>query len=53
LPAKVITVSLGIATADDTMTFMSYEELIKHADLALYKAKDQGRNQVQAFNEVV
>ena len=38
-----ITVSIGLTTSDD---FLSVEELIKRADMALYKAKNGGRNQV-------
>lgn len=53
LPDKVITLSLGIAIADDTTTLTSYEDLIKQADLALYKAKEKGRNQVQIFDNIV
>jgi diguanylate cyclase (GGDEF)-like protein len=51
LPARRVTVSLGVATSQDSATVVSLEELIKHADLALYKAKEQGRNQVQFFSE--
>ena len=38
-----ITVSIGLTTTVDTL---SVEELIKHADEAMYKAKNGGRNQV-------
>lgn len=51
LPARVITVSLGAATLGDTATLHSLEQLIKYADRALYRAKEQGRNQVQFFSE--
>ncbi len=43
LPAQMVTLSLGVATLTATI---SHEELIKHADMALYKAKEQGRNRV-------
>ena len=52
LPAQIVTLSLGVATSEDTTTLVSYEKLIQYADMALYKAKDQGRNQVQSFSEV-
>ena len=39
-----VTVSLGVAPLSKQTS--SYEELITHADLALYQAKAQGRNQV-------
>ena len=52
LPKQIITLSLGVATSEGT-NLDSYEELIKNADLALYKAKEQGRNQVQSFNEMM
>jgi len=39
-----VTASLGVAQLSSTET--NYEELITHADSALYQAKAQGRNQV-------
>jgi diguanylate cyclase (GGDEF)-like protein len=51
LPARIVTMSLGVATSEGITTSVSYEELIKHADMALYKAKHQGRNQVNFFSE--
>lgn len=48
-PSDMVTVSLGVATLDNG-ALDSYEDLIKQADDALYKAKDSGRNQVQVFN---
>jgi diguanylate cyclase (GGDEF)-like protein len=48
LPAKVITLSIGTTTsrgfATDPNT--SHEKLIRDADLALYQAKEKGKNQV-------
>lgn len=52
LPKQVVTLSLGVATSIGS-TSVTHEKLIKHADMALYKAKEQGRNQVQIFSEVV
>ncbi|MCK5680370.1 diguanylate cyclase [bacterium] len=53
LPAQVVTLSLGVTTFENTASLFSHEKLIKQADLALYKAKEQGRNQVQLFSENV
>ncbi|MBU0721152.1 GGDEF domain-containing protein [bacterium] len=39
-----ITVSIGVAAY--TSDISSAEELVKHADVALYRAKDEGRNRV-------
>ena len=44
-----ISTSLGLAMAPDDSN--SAEELIKCADLALYRAKDQGRNNYQFFTQ--
>ena len=52
LPAQVVTLSLGVTTLDKGIPLASYEELVKHADVALYNAKEQGRNQVQSFSDV-
>ena len=52
MPARVVTLSLGVATSEDTIGLVFHEKLIQYADTALYKAKDQGRNQVQFSTEV-
>lgn len=44
-----VTASLGIAMAPENG--QDAETLTKHADLALYKAKDEGRNNFQFFNQ--
>jgi len=43
-----LTVSVGIATQEDGA--LSFEQLMNHADKALYKAKQTGRNNVQGFD---
>lgn len=43
-----VTVSMGIAEMD--MTTRSLEELIKHADQALYTAKANGRNRIESYS---
>ncbi len=50
LPKQVVTLSLGVATSEG-ITFVTHEDLIKHADMALYKAKELGRNQTQSYNK--
>lgn len=47
LSCRVVTLSLGVAVLDSKQ-MTSPEDLIKKADKALYKAKNNGRNQVQS-----
>jgi diguanylate cyclase (GGDEF)-like protein len=42
------TISIGISCANETI--YAYELLYKHADLALYQAKQTGRNRVICYN---
>ena len=51
LPAQVVTISLGVTTSGKPV-LISQDELIKQADMALYKAKEKGRNQVQSYDDV-
>ena len=50
LPIKFVTLSLGV-TASNGDTMVNSETLVKRADIGLYKAKEQGRNQVQSFSK--
>ena len=47
----VMTTSIGISIFPDDGT--SAEELLKHADLALYQSKGSGRNNVNFFNDTL
>ncbi len=47
LPHKKITISIGVAVFPDDS--QSPKELIHFSDIALYKAKNSGRNQVQLY----
>ncbi len=44
-----VTVSVGIATTTDPQT--RAEDLLRRADLAMYRAKDNGRNRVEYYAE--
>lgn len=44
-----VTASIGVATFDVTVPFKQPAHLIKAADLAVYKAKHSGRNNVKVF----
>jgi diguanylate cyclase (GGDEF)-like protein len=48
IPGLAVTVSAGVASAEAGKTF---EEILKRADEALYKAKQTGRNKVVAYSE--
>jgi diguanylate cyclase (GGDEF)-like protein len=52
LPLRVVSLSLGVAVAEEDTNLVSHEEIINYADKAMYKAKDQGMNQVQSFSEI-
>lgn len=43
-----VTVSIGVATLEGDLSF---EQLVNHADQALYKAKQSGRNKVHGFHD--
>jgi len=51
LPAGIVTLSLGVSSTEGNTVFEP-KTIIKNADTALYKAKEQGRNQVQSFREI-
>ena len=44
-----LTISIGVVQAEDGI---SYEEMFKRVDMAMYKAKQTGRNKVVAYSEI-
>lgn len=46
---KMITVSIGITIFDPEVNNVTRDEILKQADLALYEAKDSGRNCYEVF----
>ncbi len=51
-----VTVSIGVASSTDShgkQNFKNTEDLVKAADLALYAAKDAGRNQIIEWNDAL
>jgi len=46
----MVSISLGVATADNNLS-ISYEDLIRQSDKALYLAKENGRNRVEVYTE--
>jgi len=49
----IINIHLSIGISIYPETSQSPSELIKHADLALYKAKEKGRNRYQLYNQEI
>ncbi|HUL22654.1 MAG TPA: GGDEF domain-containing protein, partial [Thermodesulfobacteriota bacterium] len=49
-PAGIVSISVGVATADNHPS-ISYEDLIRQSDKALYLAKEKGRDRVEVFAE--
>jgi|SRR5579875_95908 len=49
-PLRAVTISVGIATYNTTQPFQNVQQLIDAADVALYKAKQEGRNRVVVFD---
>ncbi len=47
--SKTITISVGVATITDGMS--GIDELLRKADIALYRAKNNGRNCVSVYQE--
>ena len=45
-PSRPVTVSVGVAALDTNFTNPTH--LVQHADQALYRAKQSGRNRVSA-----
>lgn len=48
---QAVTASLGISTIIPSTKGTSPKQLVEQADIALYQAKDRGRNQVVCFTE--
>ena len=44
-----VTISVGISNFPSDAR--EFDDLIDHADLALYEAKDKGRNRVEVYGE--
>ena len=49
-PGRLVTVSIGIASC--TQEINSPKDLVSAADIALYEAKNSGRNNVQVFEDL-
>ena len=52
-PDLRVTVSIGVATTEDVRGSRGMEGIVNAADMALYTAKNKGRNQVATFAQMV
>jgi len=50
---KFVTLSMGVASLDFSDRNMTVEKLIARSDKAMYQAKNNGRNQVAVYSEIV
>ncbi|MHB1391694.1 MAG: diguanylate cyclase domain-containing protein [Clostridia bacterium] len=48
-----VTINIGIATALIVDEYFSVDRLINNADIALFKAKNNGRNRICIYNDEV
>ena len=46
-----VTISIGVATMNDNK--MSFDDLLHRADLAMYQAKEQGRDKIVYYQDIV
>ena len=47
-----VTISIGIATVTSENIIKDGGDIFKHADIALYYSKENGRNRVTHFNDI-
>lgn len=50
LPGESVTVSIGVATFAKDNPLDSYAQLVECADAAMYRAKSQGKDQIEIFD---
>lgn len=50
LPSKIVTASFGVTIISEMKKDIILDDIYKNADLALYEAKDQGRDQIKYFS---
>lgn len=50
-PLHRVTISIGVTTTHSDGSYLPYEHWIKQADSALYRAKENGRNRYEVFED--